>query len=114
MNKNTRFPLQFTQAAVNKVKLLISEEENVNSRLRVYVSGGGCNGFQYGFKFDDIVNDGDMTIERQGVTMVVDSISLQYLVGGIVDYTEGLQGSRFLVINPNAKTTCGCGSSFSI
>lgn len=107
-------PLQFTDAAANKVKNLIADEENPELKLRVYITGGGCSGFQYGFTFDDQMNDGDMTIEKQGVSLVVDPMSLQYLVGGSVDYTEGLEGSRFIVTNPNAKTTCGCGSSFSI
>ena len=107
-------PLQFTDAAATKVKGLIADEENPALKLRVYITGGGCSGFQYGFTFDDQLNDGDMTIEKQGVSLVVDPMSLQYLVGGSVDYTEGLEGSRFIVTNPNAKTTCGCGSSFSI
>ncbi|ADU68062.1 MAG: iron-sulfur cluster insertion protein ErpA [Pantoea sp.] len=107
-------PLQFTDAAAKKVKNLIADEENPELKLRVYITGGGCSGFQYGFTFDDQMNDGDMTIEKQGVALVVDPMSLQYLVGGSVDYTEGLEGSRFIVTNPNAKTTCGCGSSFSI
>lgn len=107
-------PLQFTDAAAKKVKNLISDEENPELKLRVFITGGGCSGFQYGFTFDDQMNDGDMTIEKQGVALVVDPMSLQYLVGGSVDYTEGLEGSRFIVTNPNAKTTCGCGSSFSI
>ncbi|MBP2196540.1 iron-sulfur cluster insertion protein ErpA [Erwiniaceae bacterium L1_54_6] len=107
-------PLQFTDAAAKKVKNLIADEENPDLKLRVYITGGGCSGFQYGFTFDDQMNDGDMTIEKQGVALVVDPMSLQYLVGGSVDYTEGLEGSRFIVTNPNAKTTCGCGSSFSI
>ena len=109
-----QLPIQFSDSAASKVKVLISEEENPELKLRVYVTGGGCSGFQYGFTFDEKVNDGDMTIEKQGVTMVVDPMSLQYLVGGTVDYVEGLEGSRFLVDNPNAETTCGCGSSFSI
>ncbi|MCW2480046.1 iron-sulfur cluster insertion protein ErpA [Candidatus Symbiopectobacterium sp. NZEC135] len=107
-------PLQFTDAAAKKVKVLIADEENPELKLRVYITGGGCSGFQYGFTFDDKINDGDMTIEKQGVSLVVDPMSLQYLVGGAVDYTEGLEGSRFVVTNPNAKSTCGCGSSFSI
>jgi iron-sulfur cluster insertion protein len=107
-------PINFSDAAATKVKQLVEEEENPSLMLRVYVTGGGCSGFQYGFTFDEKVNDGDTTIEKQGVTMVVDAMSLQYLVGGEVDYTEGLEGSRFLVNNPNASTTCGCGSSFSI
>lgn len=114
MSDETALALQFTEAAANKVKYLIADEENPNLKLRVYITGGGCSGFQYGFTFDDKVNDDDMTIEKQGVALVVDPMSLQYLVGGSVDYTEGLEGSRFVVTNPNAKTTCGCGSSFSI
>lgn len=111
---NPDLPIQFTDAAANKVLSLVTEEENPELKLRVYVTGGGCSGFQYGFTFDEKVNEGDMTIEKQGVTLVVDPMSLQYLVGGEVDYTEGLEGSRFLVTNPNATTTCGCGSSFSM
>jgi iron-sulfur cluster insertion protein len=107
-------PIQMTDAAANKVKSLITEEENPALKLRVYITGGGCSGFQYGFTFDEAINDGDTVIEKNGVTMVVDSMSLQYLVGGSVDYIEGLEGSRFLVTNPNATATCGCGSSFSI
>lgn len=107
-------PIQFSDAAATKVKQLVEEEENPELKLRVYVTGGGCSGFQYGFTFDEEVNPGDMEIEKQGVTMVIDPMSLQYLVGGTVDYTEGLEGSRFFVDNPNASTTCGCGASFSI
>ena len=114
MSDDVALPLQFTEAAANKVKSLIADEDNPNLKLRVYITGGGCSGFQYGFTFDDQVNDGDMTIEKQGVGLVVDPMSLQYLVGGAVDYTEGLEGSRFVVTNSNAKSTCGCGSSFSI
>ncbi len=107
-------PIQMTDAAANKVKTLITEEENPELKLRVYITGGGCSGFQYGFTFDEKINDGDTVVEKNGVTMVIDPMSLQYLVGGSVDYTEGLEGSRFTVTNPNASTTCGCGSSFSI
>ncbi|MBY6017804.1 iron-sulfur cluster insertion protein ErpA [Halomonas denitrificans] len=107
-------PIQFSDAAAAKVKALLAEEENPELKLRVYVTGGGCSGFQYGFTFDEKVNEGDFTIEKQGVILLVDSMSLQYLVGGMVDYTEGLEGSRFFVNNPNATTTCGCGASFSI
>lgn len=109
-----QIPLIFTDAAARKVKNLIEGEDNPNLRLRVYITGGGCSGFQYGFTFDDQVNDGDLTIENQNVGLVVDPMSLQYLIGGTVDYTEGLEGSRFVVTNPNASSTCGCGSSFSI
>ena len=111
---DANLPLKFTDAAANKVKVLIQEEENPELKLRVYITGGGCSGFQYGFTFDEKVNDGDMTIENNGVTLVVDPMSLQYLIGGEVDYTEGLEGSRFFVNNPNATTTCGCGASFSV
>ena len=110
---NIQVPLIFTDAAAKKVKSLIEGEDNPNLRLRVYITGGGCSGFQYGFTFDDQINDGDLTIENQNVGLVVDPMSLQYLIGGTVDYTEGLDGSRFVVQNPNASSTCGCGSSFS-
>ena len=95
-------PLTFSDAAAQRVGALIAEEENPNLKLRVYITGGGCSGFQYGFTFDESVNDGDTTIVNSGVTLVVDPMSLQYLVGGQVDYTEGLEGSRFFVNNPNA------------
>lgn len=107
-------PIYFSDSAATKVKGLIAEEENPQLKLRVYVTGGGCSGFQYGFTFDEKVNEGDTLIENSGVTLLVDSMSLQYLIGGTVDYTDGLEGSRFLVSNPNATATCGCGSSFSI
>ena len=107
-------PLVFTDAAANKVKNLVADEDNPELKLLVYITGGGCSGFQYGFTFDEKINDGDLTIEKNGVSLVVDPMSLQYLIGGTVDYTEGLEGSRFVVNNPNATTTCGCGSSFSI
>ncbi|MDP8034092.1 iron-sulfur cluster insertion protein ErpA [Pasteurella atlantica] len=107
-------PLIFTDAAAAKVKSLIEGEENPNLRLRVYITGGGCSGFQYGFTFDEAVNEGDLTIENQNVGLVVDPMSLQYLIGGTVDYIEGLEGSRFVVNNPNASSTCGCGSSFTV
>ena len=114
MSVESAMPIEFSDAAAAKVKTLIQEEENPELKLRVYITGGGCSGFQYGFTFDEKVNEGDMTIEKDEVTVVVDPMSLQYLVGGVVDYTEGLEGSRFLVNNPNATTTCGCGASFSI
>ena len=107
-------PLTFTDAAAQKVKSLITEEENPALKLRVYITGGGCSGFQYGFTFDEKVNEGDLTVENAGVQLVTDPMSLQYLIGGTIDYTEGLEGSRFVVNNPNASSTCGCGSSFSI
>jgi len=107
-------PLEFTEAAAKRVNFLLDDDENPELKLRVYITGGGCSGFQYGFTFDDKVNDGDMQIEQDGAKMIVDPMSLQYLVGGRVDFTEGLEGSRFLVDNPNASATCGCGSSFNI
>ncbi|NQY34088.1 MAG: iron-sulfur cluster insertion protein ErpA [Alteromonadaceae bacterium] len=114
LEPSPELPIKFTDAAASKVLSLITEEENPELKLRVYVTGGGCSGFSYGFTFDEKVNEGDMTVVKQGVTMVIDPMSLQYLVGGEVDYIEGIEGSRFLVNNPNATTTCGCGSSFSI
>ncbi len=106
--------VEVTEAAVRKVKALLEEEENQNLKLRVFVTGGGCSGFQYGFSFDEKINDGDLCIEKDGIHVVIDPLSLQYLMGAKIDYTEGLQGARFVVENPNATTTCGCGSSFSI
>jgi iron-sulfur cluster insertion protein len=105
--------LLFTDAAALKVSELIREEANPALKLRVYVQGGGCSGFQYGFTFDESVEDGDMTVENQGVTLVIDPMSLQYLAGAEIDYREGLDGAQFVIRNPNATTTCGCGSSFS-
>ena len=107
-------PLSFTASAAAKVKNLIEEEGNDQLKLRVFVTGGGCSGFQYGFTFDEDIADDDTQIERDGVRLVVDALSFQYLVGAEVDYVEGLQGSQFVVKNPNATTTCGCGSSFAI
>lgn len=107
-------PLVFTDRAAEKVKFLVEDEGNQDLKLRVFVTGGGCAGFQYGFTFDELVADDDSVIENDGVQLVVDSMSYQYLVGGVVDYVEGLEGSRFIVENPNAETTCGCGSSFSV
>ena len=107
-------PLVFTDSAAKKVGELIAEEGNEALKLRVYVSGGGCSGFQYGFTFDELAADDDTAVEKDGVTVLVDPMSFQYLAGSEVDYTEGLEGSRFVVNNPNATTTCGCGSSFSI
>ena len=104
----------FTEAAANKVKALVEEEKNPNLKLRVSVDGGGCSGFQYGFAFDENVSDDDEVIEKNGATMLVDVTSMQYLNGSEVDYLEGLEGARFVVNNPNAKSTCGCGSSFSV
>lgn len=106
--------LQFTPGAAHKVKSLVDEEGNDRLKLRVFVTGGGCSGFQYGFTFDEDVADDDTIVEREGVSLVVDPMSFQYLAGAEVDYQEGLEGSRFVIKNPNASTTCGCGSSFSI
>ena len=107
-------PIIFTQAASDKALELISEEQNSNLKLRAFVTGGGCSGFQYGFAFEEEQNDDDLEIKKSGVSLLVDSLSFQYLVGSKVDYKEDLDGSRFVVENPNATTTCGCGSSFSI
>ena len=107
-------PLLFTDEAAAKVKSLIEEEDNDALMLRVFVSGGGCSGFQYGFTFDESITDGDTVIEKDGVKLLIDPMSFQYLVGGEIDYTEGLEGAQFVIRNPNATTTCGCGSSFSV
>jgi iron-sulfur cluster insertion protein len=104
----------FSEAAANKVKILIEEEKNPNLKLRVSVDGGGCSGFQYAFAFDEKVNDDDTVVEKNGATMLIDVTSMQYLNGSEVDYLEGLEGARFVINNPNAKSTCGCGSSFSV
>lgn len=104
----------FSDAAAAKVKSLIEEDQNDNLKLRVYITGGGCAGFSYGFTFDEAVAEDDTEIVNDGVSMVIDAMSFQYLVGAEVDYKEGLQGSQFVINNPNATTTCGCGSSFSI
>ncbi len=106
-------PLVFTEAAATKVKHLIDEEGNPDLMLRVFVSGGGCSGFQYGFTFDEQTHDGDTEVANCGVKLLIDPMSLQYLTGAEIDYTEGLEGSQFVIRNPNAVTTCGCGSSFS-
>ena len=109
----TPVPLQFSDSAADKVRQLIDEEGNPNLKLRVFVQGGGCSGFQYGFTFDEDINDDDATMERNGVTLLIDSMSYQYLVGAEIDYKEDLEGAQFVIKNPNATTTCGCGSSFS-
>ncbi|HAZ42425.1 MAG TPA: iron-sulfur cluster insertion protein ErpA [Methylococcaceae bacterium] len=106
--------IRFTDSAAEKVGELIAEENNPNLKLRVYVTGGGCSGFQYGFTFDEDVNDDDTQIEKNGVTVLVDAMSVQYLTGAEIDYSDGLSGSQFVIRNPNAQTTCGCGSSFSV
>ena len=107
-------PLVFTPAAAAKVRELIHEEGNEALALRVYIQGGGCSGFQYGFEFDENRADDDLAVVTEGVTLLVDPLSLQYLMGAEVDYAESLTGAQFVIRNPNARTTCGCGSSFSV
>ena len=107
-------PLVFTDSAANKVKQLIEEEGNPELKLRVFVTGGGCSGFQYGFAFDDELKEDDVRVSREPITVVVDAMSLQYLVGAEIDYEDRLDGARFVIRNPNATSTCGCGSSFSV
>ena len=106
-------PLVFTENAANKVKQLIDEEGNTELKLRVFVSGGGCSGFQYGFTFDETQNEDDTVMEKNGVQLLIDAMSFQYLTGAEIDYSEGLEGAQFVIRNPNATSTCGCGSSFS-
>jgi iron-sulfur cluster insertion protein len=106
--------LVFTDAAATKVSQLIRDEGNPNLKLRVFISGGGCSGFQYGFTFDEKLEDGDTRVDNQGVTLLIDPMSIQYLAGAEIDYKEDLEGARFVIRNPNAATTCGCGSSFSV
>ena len=107
-------PLIFTDSAASKVGQLLAEEENPELKLRVFISGGGCSGFQYGFTFDEKLEEGDMTVAKDGVMLVVDPMSVQYLIGAEIDYKEDLEGAQFIIRNPNATTTCGCGSSFSV
>ena len=106
-------PLMFSDNAANKVKQLIEEEGNTELKLRVFVTGGGCSGFQYGFTFDEVQNEDDSVMEKDGVKLLIDPMSYQYLTGAEIDYTEGLEGAQFVIKNPNATSTCGCGSSFS-
>ncbi|MEL0584655.1 MAG: iron-sulfur cluster insertion protein ErpA [Candidatus Thiodiazotropha sp. (ex. Lucinoma kazani)] len=106
--------INFTEAAATKVASLIADEGNPDLMLRVYIQGGGCSGFQYGFSFDENEGEGDTKVTTGGVTLLVDPMSMQYLMGTEVDYTEGLQGAQFIIRNPNASTTCGCGSSFAV
>jgi len=106
-------PFVFTDSAADKVKALIDEEGNPELKLRVFVTGGGCSGFQYGFTFDETINEDDTTMQKNGVTLLIDAMSYQYLVGAEIDYKEDLEGAQFVIKNPNATTTCGCGSSFS-
>ncbi|MDR1349450.1 MAG: iron-sulfur cluster insertion protein ErpA [Zoogloeaceae bacterium] len=114
MNENTALPIIFTDSAVGKVRELIAEEGNPELKLRVFVTGGGCSGFQYGFTFEEAVNEDDTQFEKGGVILLIDPMSYQYLVGAEIDYSEGLQGSQFVIRNPNATSTCGCGSSFAV
>jgi len=107
-------PLMFTDAAARKVRQLIDDEGNQALKLRVFVTGGGCSGFQYGFTFDEKVEEGDTQVQNAGVTLLVDPMSFQYLAGAEIDYSEGLEGAQFVIRNPNATTTCGCGSSFTV
>lgn len=107
-------PLDFSPSAAAKVRELIAQEGNPALKLRVYIQGGGCSGFQYGFEFDEQQSEDDLAITTDDVTLLVDPLSLQYLMGAVVDYTESLQGAHFVIRNPNAKTTCGCGSSFTV
>jgi iron-sulfur cluster insertion protein len=107
-------PIIFTTNAAGKVSEMLVEEGDANLKLRVYVTGGGCSGFQYSFAFDDQVAEDDLALEKEGFTLLVDAMSFQYLVGATIDYQEGLEGSRFVITNPNATATCGCGSSFSV
>ena len=106
--------MTFSDAAAAKVRGLIKEDENENLKLRVFVTGGGCSGFEYGFTFDEDVEEDDTRIDNEGVALLIDALSYQYLAGSVIDYKEDLQGSRFTVENPNATTTCGCGNSFSL
>jgi iron-sulfur cluster insertion protein len=106
--------VQFTESAAQKVRALLDEEDNQNLKLRVFVTGGGCSGFQYGFTFDENQEEGDTRVDRGGVTLLVDPMSVQYLLGAEIDYKEDVQGAQFVIRNPNAATTCGCGNSFSV
>ena len=115
MNAMTELPapINFTDAAANKVKDLIIDEQNPNLKLRVFVTGGGCSGFQYGFTFDEEVNEDDTKMVKNDVTLLIDAMSYQYLVGAEIDYSDGLEGAQFVIKNPNATSSCGCGNSFS-
>jgi iron-sulfur cluster insertion protein len=107
-------PLVFSDSAADKVRSLIAEEGDDSLNLRVFISGGGCSGFQYGFTFDENEGEGDTIVENSGVKLLIDPMSIQYLMGAEIDYSEGLEGAQFVIRNPNAQTTCGCGSSFSV
>ncbi len=106
--------VRFTDAAAQKVRSLLDEEDNKDLKLRVFVTGGGCSGFQYGFTFDENEEEGDTRVDKGGVTLLVDPMSVQYLIGAEIDYKEDVQGAQFVIRNPNAATTCGCGNSFSV
>lgn len=112
--EQTDAPLAFTEAAADKVRDLLSEEDNPDLKLRVFVSGGGCSGFEYGFTFDENTEDGDTVVEKSGVALLVDPMSVLYLTGAEIDFTDGVEGAQFVIRNPNATTTCGCGNSFSV
>ncbi len=116
MNDMSMIPpsLVFTDSAADKVKALIVEEGNDDLKLRVFVTGGGCSGLQYGFTFDEVTNEDDTIMEKNGVQLLIDPMSYQYLVGAEIDYSEGLEGAQFVIKNPSATSTCGCGSSFSV
>ncbi|AWH90560.1 iron-sulfur cluster insertion protein ErpA [Buchnera aphidicola (Melanaphis sacchari)] len=114
MKKNYQKNLNFSKKATEKIKKIINNEKNKNLKLRVYIVGGGCSGFQYQFIFEEKINENDILINQLNFSIVIDPISLQYLYGGTIDYIENLEGSKFIVFNPNAKNTCGCGASFSI
>jgi len=114
MDTVTESPILFTDAAANKVREMIADEGNDALKLRVYVSGGGCSGFQYGFTFDESSSADDTVVVKGGVSLLIDAMSFQYLAGAEIDYQEGLEGARFVIKNPNAQSTCGCGSSFSM
>jgi len=114
MEAEYEIPLVFTDAAANKVRELLDEETDPDQKLRVFVTGGGCSGFQYGFKFDKDTEEGDVVVVKNGVTLLVDPMSIQYLGGAEIDYKESVEGAQFVIRNPNATTTCGCGSSFSV
>jgi iron-sulfur cluster insertion protein len=113
MSSEMPSPVNFTDAAAHKVSTLIEEEGNDQLKLRVFITGGGCSGFQYGFTFEEEVNEADTQVEKAGVTLLIDPASYQYLVGAEIDYSDNVEGSQFVIRNPNATTTCGCGSSFS-
>jgi iron-sulfur cluster insertion protein len=113
MSSEVPSPINFTDAAASKVSGLIADEGNPNLKLRVFITGGGCSGFQYGFTFEEEISEGDTQVEKGGVTLLIDPTSYQYLVGAEIDYKDDIEGSQFVIRNPNATTTCGCGSSFS-